>query len=284
MLVRLDEEMRQINYKILSLFLVWAVLAVFTGIYDLEISKSIVNNNCSWAKFLQDYGMIPGIIVLLAGIYIYYAYLITNKTRLLFLKNAFFFITAILLIIYMLDVLIANIKQNENVLTDYFYLISISSVFINLVIIVALHSKKFKLTSEAINFSRVTFALGIWGYIICIQLVKTLWGRVRFRELDELFSNFTPWYLPQGLTGFDSFPSGHAAIGWIILPLIILVVNKNLWLKYLVFCLICCWAIAVAVSRVVIGAHYASDVLFGSFFIIAVFYFLKNKINRNSHI
>ena len=284
MLVRLDEEMRQINYKILSLFLVWAVLAVFTGIYDLEISKSIVNNNSSWAKFLQNYGMIPGIIVLLAGIYIYYAYLITNKTRLLFLKKAFFFISANLLIIYMLDVLILNITQNENALTNYFYLIAGISILINVVIIAVLQSKKFKLKSAVINFSRVTIALGFLGYIICIQLVKTLWGRVRFRDLDELFSNFTPWYLPQGLTGFDSFPSGHAAMGWIILPLMILIINKKNWLKYLVFCLICCWAIAVAVSRVVIGAHYASDVLFGSFFIIAVFYFLKNKINRNSHI
>ena len=284
MLVRLDEEMRQINYKILSLFLLCAVLAVITGIYDLEISKSVVNNNSSWAKFLQDYGMIPGIFVLLAGIYIYYAYLITNKTRLLFLKKAFCLIAANLLILYTLDVLITNFTLFEQSGTNYYFLISGVSVILNSGILIVLEIKKIKLSDTSINFSKITIALGLWGYIICIQLVKTLWGRVRFRELDELFSNFTPWYLPQGLTGFDSFPSGHAAIGWIILPLIILVVNKNRWLKYLVFCLICCWGIVLASSRVVIGAHYASDVLFGSFFIIAVFYFLKNKINRNSHI
>ena len=272
--------MRHINFKILVLFLVWVMLAVLTGFFDLEISRSLVNKNSSWAKFLQDYGMIPGIIVLLFGIYAYYSYLVTNNSKMRLLKKVFFFIAANLLILYMLDVLITNFTLSEQSGANYYFLISGVSVILNSIIIVILEIKKIKLSDTSINFSKITIALGLWGYIICIQLVKTLWGRVRFRELDDLFSNFTPWFLPQGLTGYDSFPSGHAAMGWIILPLMILMNNKNRWLKYSVFCLICCWAIAVALSRVIIGAHYASDVLFGSFFIIATFYFLTNTTNR----
>ena len=274
--------MRHINFKILLLFLVWVVLAVLTGFFDLEISRSLVNKNSSWAKFLQDYGMIPGIIVLLFGIYAYYSYLVTNNSKMWLLKKVFFFIAANLLILYMLDVLITNFTLSEQSGANYYFLISGVSVILNSIIIVILEIKKIKLSDTSINFSKITIALGLWGYIICIQLVKTLWGRVRFRELDDLFSNFTPWLLPQGLTGYDSFPSGHAAMGWIILPLMILMNNKNRWLKYSVFCLICCWAIAVALSRVIIGAHYASDVLFGSFFIIATFYFLTNTTNRKN--
>ena len=274
--------MRHINFKILLLFLVWVVLAVLTGFFDLEISRSLVNKNSSWAKFLQDYGMIPGIIVLLFGIYAYYSYLVTNNSKMWLLKKVFFFIAANLLILYMLDVLITNFTLSEQSGANYYFLISGVSVILNSIIIVILEIKKIKLSDTSINFSKITIALGLWGYIICIQLVKTLWGRVRFRELDDLFSNFTPWFLPQGLTGYDSFPSGHAAMGWIILPLMILMNNKNRWLKYSVFCLICCWAIAVALSRVIIGAHYASDVLFGSFFIIATFYFLTNTTNRKN--
>ena len=274
--------MRHINFKILVLFLVWVMLAVLTGFFDLEISRSLVNKNSSWAKFLQDYGMIPGIIVLLFGIYAYYSYLVTNNSKMWLLKKVFFFIAANLLILYMLDVLITNFTLSEQSGANYYFLISGVSVILNSIIIVILEIKKIKLSDTSINFSKITIALGLWGYIICIQLVKTLWGRVRFRELDDLFSNFTPWFLPQGLTGYDSFPSGHAAMGWIILPLMILMNNKNRWLKYSVFCLICCWAIAVALSRVIIGAHYASDVLFGSFFIIATFYFLTNTTNRKN--
>lgn len=282
MLVKLHPEMRHINFKILVLFLVWVMLAVLTGFFDLEISRSLVNKNSSWAKFLQDYGMIPGIIVLLFGIYAYYSYLVTNNSKMRLLKKVFFFIAANLLILYMLDVLITNFTLSEQSGANYYFLISGVSVILNSIIIVILEIKKIKLSDTSINFSKITIALGLWGYIICIQLVKTLWGRVRFRELDDLFSNFTPWFLPQGLTGYDSFPSGHAAMGWIILPLMILMNNKNRWLKYSVFCLICCWAIAVALSRVIIGAHYASDVLFGSFFIIATFYFLTNTTNRKN--
>jgi membrane-associated phospholipid phosphatase len=124
----------------------------------------------------------------------------------------------------------------------------------------------------------------LFGYVIFIQVVKYFWGRVRFRELDAAFSQFTPWYLPQGLTGFDSFPSGHAAMGWILLALLVLFANKKPLVKYSALTIIFMWGVTLALSRVVIGAHYSSDVLFGSFFIIISFilfqkYYAKSKAN-----
>ena len=113
--------------------------------------------------------------------------------------------------------------------------------------------------------------MALFGYVIFIQGVKYFWGRVRFRELDAAFSQFTPWYLPQGITGSDSFPSGHAAMGWMLLALLILLANKKQWMKYSAMVIIFLWGVTLALSRVVIGAHYASDVLFGSFFIIITF-------------
>ena len=83
-----------------------------------------------------------------------------------------------------------------------------------------------------IKYSNVVVAVALFGYVICIQVVKYFWGRVRFRELDAAFLQFTPWYLPQGITGSDSFPSGHAAMGWMLLPLLILLANKKQWVKY----------------------------------------------------
>jgi len=119
----------------------------------------------------------------------------------------------------------------------------------------------------------------LFGYVIFIQGVKYFWGRVRFRELDAAFSQFTPWYLPQGITGFDSFPSGHAAMGWMLLALLILLANKKQWVKYSVFILISLWGVTLALSRVVIGAHYASDVLFGSA-VIAFWYLFFIRRDR----
>jgi membrane-associated phospholipid phosphatase len=123
--------------------------------------------------------------------------------------------------------------------------------------------------------------MAFFGYVIGVQVVKYLWGRVRFRELDAVYSQFTPWYLPQGITGFDSFPSGHAAMGWMLLAVLILLDNKKKWLKNLVLTLIILWGTLLALSRIVIGAHFASDVLFGSFFIIVTFFYFsyKNSVN-----
>ncbi len=84
----------------------------------------------------------------------------------------------------------------------------------------------------AIRYAKVVVGMALFGYVIFIQGVKYFWGRVRFRELDAAFSQFTPWYLPQGITGSDSFPSGHAAMGWMLLALLILLANKKQWMKY----------------------------------------------------
>ncbi len=131
--------------------------------------------------------------------------------------------------------------------------------------------RNLKIPNSLKQFSKISVLLGVCGYLCLIQPIKLLWGRVRFRDLDTLYSNFTPWFLPNGINGNQSFPSGHAAMAWMILPLFLLVVNKSNNIKISLLILIVSWGLAVSLSRVVMGAHYVSDVLFGSFIIIVVF-------------
>jgi membrane-associated phospholipid phosphatase len=93
------------------------------------------------------------------------------------------------------------------------------------------------------------------------------------------YSDYSPWYLPQGITGHKSFPSGHAAMGWMLLPIILLIDTKNRKIRILMSVLIVSWGILVALGRVVIGAHYASDVLFSSAFGVLC-YFLFSRYFR----
>jgi membrane-associated phospholipid phosphatase len=113
-------------------------------------------------------------------------------------------------------------------------------------------------------FARVTIGTWVLNDLLFVQITKTLWGRVRFRDLDALQANFTPWYLPQGITGHRSFPSGHAAMGWMLLPLLLLALDRGRGVQVATGVLVVTWGVLVAVSRVVVGAHYASDVLFSS--------------------
>ena len=86
----------------------------------------------------------------------------------------------------------------------------------------------------------------------------------------KLYESFTSWIIPNGITGNQSFPSGHSAMGWMVLPLLLLITNKNKAVQTITAAILSGWALAVGLSRVVIGAHYASDVLFGAFFIIII--------------
>jgi membrane-associated phospholipid phosphatase len=250
------------------LLLVWIVLAAVFAIYDLQISMIIVDTDSGWAKFLENYGMIPGLLVILSGVYIYYSCIKTKSDFWSYVQKVVFFLVSSGLIFYLFDIFL-HIAESK-----YFITFLIISFSISIIIFIFLHLLKPLQNVIAIKYGRIVVGMALFGYIICIQVVKFFWGRVRLRELDATFSQFTPWYLPQGVTGYDSFPSGHAAMGWMLLALLILFVNKKPWVKYLVFTLIFLYAVILALSRVVIGAHYASDVLFGSFFIILIFFLL----------
>jgi len=247
------------------------ILAIVFAFYDLEISKQIVNQNSGWASFLEKYGMIPGLLVILSGIYIYYSTIKKNSDAWSYVQKVVFFLAGSGLIFYLFDILFNDTVSNHFII---FLIVSFST---NIIIFILLQTRQPVQNTIAINYARIVVWMALLGYVICIQLVKWFWGRVRFRELDAAFSQFTPWYLPQGITGYDSFPSGHAAMGWILLALLILFTNKKPWIKYLVFALILLYAVVLALSRVIIGAHYASDVLFGSFFIIITFLYFSKK-------
>lgn len=265
------------NYVLpILLVTIWIILAIIFGIYDLDISKSIANQNSGWAQFLENYGMIPGILIILSGVYIYYSHIKLKTNLWSYIQKVIFYLVSSGLIFYLSEILLVNIVTNNLIL---FLIISLTAGIIVLMII---HKIRQVNNPLLIKYSKVVVGIALFGYVIFIQGVKYIWGRVRFRELDAAFSDFTPWYLPQGFTGFDSFPSGHSAMGWMLLALLILFASTKRWIKNSMLTIIFVWGVLLASSRVVIGAHYASDVLFGSFFIILTFILLRRNSNKQT--
>lgn len=95
--------------------------------------------------------------------------------------------------------------------------------------------------------------------------MKALWGRTRFREMEAPYEAFTAWYVVNGVNGHKSFPSGHtesAAMSYLLLclPWFSEKAKRYAW---------ACFAVpfvftsAVAATRLVMGAHYLSDVAAG---------------------
>ena len=99
--------------------------------------------------------------------------------------------------------------------------------------------------------------------------IKTLWGRVRLRELVNMNSleSFTPWYLPKFFSGSHSFPSGHTAHATLLMMLPTWLSGKAQKYRPALTVLCMCFVALMAFSRLAAGAHFLSDILFG--FLIA---------------
>jgi len=261
---------------IYNLIFFCAVLAGYFAFTDLQISTSIVNRQSGWADFLQRYGELPGLLVLFFGTHIYLSKLRpVLQFRKLFVL-IFLFCAAIYLSRFIFVVIYSGTTNDYTFLQDYRWIMILILAFFNLLLILPI--RKIKFSERSFRFAKVSVLLGLFGYLLTIQPIKHLWGRVRFRDLDSLYSAFTPWFIPNGINGNTSFPSGHSAMAWMILPLLMLVPASNKRLRSALLIIIILWGLIVGLSRVVIGAHYASDVLFGGCIVIFIFLGICNRL------
>ncbi|WP_418667239.1 phosphatase PAP2 family protein [Allofournierella sp.] len=142
-----------------------------------------------------------------------------------------------------------------------------------------------KISKKQAAALRRAAALGlllVLAAMIIVNIVKVFWGRPRMRSMTDPDSQFTLWFIPQGFTADDeckSFPSGHSAnaacILWItLLPTFLprLRTNKA---HIALYCVAFGWMALSMLSRVIMGAHFATDVTMGAAITVCCFYLLK---------
>lgn len=266
---------QSLNRLIYNLVLLWAVLAGYFTFTDLQISISLANTYSGWAIFFEKFGEISGLLVLYSGTFISMLYFLSGTHKLKYLYLPVLLSAAAFLLSYFAVVLYRGITNDDSILQVNKLLIGLICLIINVIAVYLLRNSRFE--ERTLEFAGKSVLLGLFGYLIIIQPLKHIWGRVRFRDLDLLYHKFTPWFLPNGITGHESFPSGHAAMAWMLLPLLILVKNKNKIIRNAVLIVIIVWGLVVPLSRVVISAHYASDVLFGACIIILTYLIINSK-------
>lgn len=124
--------------------------------------------------------------------------------------------------------------------------------------------------------------------MVIINIVKIFWGRPRMRSMTDPDSQFTLWFIPQGFTVNDeckSFPSGHSANAACILWLTLLpAFLPRLRTKKAFLALNGAaygWMALTMLSRVIMGAHFASDVTMGASITVCCFYLLKRAFYKD---
>ena len=134
---------------------------------------------------------------------------------------------------------------------------------------------------EEYAYPAVTYGIIAMVYFILVIIImnslKTVWGRMRLREMTDPVLEFTRWYVIINRGGFEniyaSFPSGHSMNSAAIILLTLLpsfvpmLEGKEKLLKGIAYT----WTIIVGLSRIVMGAHFASDVTVGILLSFAIF-------------
>ena len=122
------------------------------------------------------------------------------------------------------------------------------------------------------------FLLVIFADILVVNLIKIPWGRARMRlvAVDDR-AYFMPWWQPgkalrdtlvaAGVAAeeFKSFPSGHTANASSLMLLCLLpqLSPKLAGKQTALFLIGFFWTVLVAMSRIIMGAHYLTDTIVG---------------------
>lgn len=254
-------------------FIIWLCGVIAASIYDLDISIAVMNQNSVYGRILEILGESPAILFTSFNFTLMSAYFRQKHS-----KNK-----AIATFIFATGTSVFTFYK----ITNYFeisvplaictiLLLSAIFCFISYFIVNRLGAEtveRFYSTATRCVLAAVLVFVLIWG-------LKLIFGRIRPRQLNGDYTIFTPWYYINGLTGYFSFPSGHTANAAVIftgtfyfkfLP------EKVSFLKPLIYIALIIWLIAVGLSRIIAGAHFLSDVLFGGGITLALAYFVKPK-------
>lgn len=124
-----------------------------------------------------------------------------------------------------------------------------------------------------------TSVVAVCFIAVTVMAIKLIWGRERFIDSMNTNNAIKLWLIPQRLGG-ESMPSGHvafAASALLLLPLC--KINVKLGnCEYKLLFLIVLYIIVVAISRMIAGAHYLSDVGV-SMALVLLISFISNRIS-----
>ncbi len=267
------------------------LLSIFT-FTDLQISQTLFTKNL-FGRIFEVIGELPFTFIAVLGFMLLFRFRSRKNTAVSILLGIIYGIFTLLFSIMggfmSWNYLHENIAGAPQALAFLFTAIILIAAYFLIRLVPAENAK------EAVTFA----IIAIFYFIVVIIVMNTLkgmWGRMRIREMTDPITEFTRWYVITNRGGFNniyaSFPSGHSmnaagTIAFSLLPSFI----PNLKNKEKLIKIICyVYMILCAISRVVMGAHFASDTTAGILLSLLIFEIVrtivckirKNKIPKNS--
>lgn len=120
--------------------------------------------------------------------------------------------------------------------------------------------------------------------LIVNSLLKDHWGRPRPRNITQFDGRYAyekPLAIDLSSPG-NSFPSGHAAMGFYFFVLYFVYRGRRRSLSFLLFWLATAYGALIGLARIAQGGHFASDVLWsaGIVYLTAAFFYYLMELDR----
>lgn len=251
------------------------VLLIIGSFTDLALSQAIYSPNNQVCLILDYISEVPfALIASFCGAGLFITFNSSKKWKRIFWKTGYF---AASLLFSLIAAFVPFYHSNN------LNMLWISLCFILFFSLCFLAARYFAKT-KPIDFKKASI-VGFYSIIIILVVVtgiKFSWGRVRYRDLVDNLALFTPWFKPMGITGHQSFPSGHSANTMILIWLSLLpsfipkLKNKATLFGLLGFI----FSIIVMFSRIVVGAHFLTDTAMGAIISMLIFYLVLEIVNR----
>ena len=247
------------------------LLMIIGSIWDLPISKFLYpGRESSFGQFFAAFGELPAFLAMTsAGVLLF-----VNRARLRKSWNVLFVAASAALVLGGLGLSIHEATDNVPALPLWVAaLVTVFTAALCAVLLLILTDGCQMKT--LLRFICVLAFVSI-GTMLLINVIKIPWGRPRMRLLVETGneSYFMPWWklgislksklVADGVSSdeFRSFPSGHTGCAACAMLMILLpTLGKRLRGKErLCLCIGLAWTLIVAVSRLMMGAHFLTDV------------------------
>ena len=264
-------------------------LALLIGsLWDEPISRRLYSSESAFGGFLAAYGELPiGICMITAGV----LFIMGRKRE---QQGAVHMAVGAACILYGAFAMAIMPRGGLSLSTVASSLISV--VLTALIILADI--KLFRNADrEAMLKVAALFVLCIIAQGLVIDVLKALWVRPRMKMILETpEAHFVPWWVVShamrdklAMAGVDkawftSFPSGHTANAASAMLLALLPLIRPEWKRKqsLLLFLGAAWALAVALSRIILGMHFVTDTIVGFAVTLGVMLLFVKLVFQNS--
>ncbi len=255
-------------------------LCLLTGsFFDYQISSALFNSSSLFGRFVEAAGELPfELTASIAGV------MLVRAARPDSRRSKWLAVLGILVNVGLAGYEIISCLRVGGKLVAV-------QLVLTFVLVIAANLIAYRLTrdtdpDELTRWALMVLAVWVAQAIILNVIVKPLWSRPRMRVIEVTPGlNFQPWwvignpdkwsYIAAGVIkdGFKSFASGHtahAAIGLMLAGLPTAAFTEKPSLRRVVFWAAAAVAALVAFGRIVIGAHFLTDVSCGFALVLAL--------------